>query len=261
MLLLLVIVAGWLGGCGGGVHRVKWRGQPNLSNPVYTVAVLPMYNVTNDVEGPQLVRELMAERVEQGYYRTVPLDTLDKELLEKTGITLGSQLELISPKKLGEILRVDGLLYGYLLDFEDVTTGLVNVKRVRAGFRLVETATGKTIWTEGLGVKSLFAAVGVAAVSLPFVVNEGADSVPFSAIEGLSEIPGISEWHLTRVIATEKPEGAAALYLGEKLVTHAFGVHLRLEAVDMVNRIVRTLPSGPGRVLEVEDRDGNGTGQ
>jgi hypothetical protein len=230
-----------------------------------------MYNVTNDVEGPQLVRELMAERVEQGYYRTVPLEILDKELLEKTGITLGSQLELIAPEKLGEILGVDGLLYGYLLDFEDVTTGLVNVKRVRAGFRLVEVSTGKTIWAEGLGVKSLFAAVEMAAVSLPFIVNEGADSVPFAAIKGLSEIPGISEWHMTRVVATEKPEGAMALYLGEKLVTHAFGVHLRLEAVDMINRLVKTLPSGPGRVLEIEDsedkdkdkedRDGNNTKQ
>jgi hypothetical protein len=220
-----------------------------------------MYNVTNDVEGPLLVRELMAERVEQGYYRTVPLDILDKELLEKTGITLGSQLELISPDKLGKILEVDGLLYGYLLDFEDVTTGLVNVKRVRAGFRLVQVSTGKTIWAEGLGVKSLFAAVDMAAVSLPIILNEGGDSVPFSAIKGLSEIPGISEWHMTRVIVTEKAEGAAALYLGEKIFTHAFGVHLRLEAVDMVNRLVRTLPSGPGRVLEVEDRDGNDTGQ
>ncbi len=246
-------------GCGAREHRVKWRGYPDLSNPVYTVAVLPMYNVTNDVEGPKLVRELITERFEQSYYKTMNLDTVDRLLVDKAGISLGTQLEYITPERLGEILGVDALVYGYLLDFEDVTTGLVNVKRVRAGFRLVEAATGRVLWARGLGVKSLFAAEGAAVVALPFSINERSDSVPYAAIVSLKEVPGIADWHMTRVIATEKPAGAAALYLGEKLVTHAFGVHLKYESVDMVNRILKTLPAGPGR--EVRMKDNNGTKQ
>ncbi|WDT79623.1 MAG: hypothetical protein MPW14_21220 [Candidatus Manganitrophus sp.] len=48
--------------CSIPVHTIS----PNPSNPIRTVAVLPMYNATNDVEGPRVVRELTEKRIKNG---------------------------------------------------------------------------------------------------------------------------------------------------------------------------------------------------
>ena len=125
---------------------------PNPSNPMYSVAVLPFYNATNDVDGPQMVREMTEKKLARWNDRSAPLSEVDKLLRDKMGVTLGAQLEMTTPQKLGETLGVDGVLYGYLLNFEQITTGLYNVKKVRGGVRLVDTKTGKTVWAKGQGV-------------------------------------------------------------------------------------------------------------
>ncbi len=125
-LLYLVLVFA-LGACGGRAIA------PNPANPVYKVAVLPFYNATNDVDGPGTVRKLFAGRLDRFHYDSLPLEDVDRLLSDRMGITLGSQLELTTAKELGETLGVDGVFYGYLLDFGQITTGVYNVKKVRAG--------------------------------------------------------------------------------------------------------------------------------
>src|SRR3990170_8842688 len=56
-------------GCALPRHYV----QPNPANPIKTVAVLPMANHTNDVEGPETVREIFANKLtERCYFQTYP---------------------------------------------------------------------------------------------------------------------------------------------------------------------------------------------
>ncbi|OGP17393.1 MAG: hypothetical protein A2V21_302220 [Deltaproteobacteria bacterium GWC2_55_46] len=234
-------------------HLPKY--PPDLSNPVYTVAVLPFYNATNDVGGPKEIREQFQKRIEHRHYRVMPLKEVDELLLNQMGITLGSQLEMTNPAQLGEVLGVDGVIYGYVLNFDDITTGFYNVKKVRAGFKLVDTRTGAVIWSRGLGVKSVIAGTkaGVGVTVLKEAMDDGLEA--FSAIQGLDEIEGLRDWRVIRAGATKKAEDAAAISLGEKLLTKALGVHLWLETESMMNWVMARLPSGPGRPMQRDDRD------
>ncbi len=223
------------------------RYPPNPSTPVYTLAVLPFYNATNDVGGPVAIREEFQKRAARMHYMPMPLKEVDSLLLNRMGITLGSQLELTDPAALGELLGVDALVYGYVLNFDNVTTGVYNMKKVRAGFKMVDARTGEVIWSRGLGVKSFIAGseVGLGVTILKEAGDDGLDS--YGAIKGLEEIRGLEDWQVLIAGATRKVEDAAILSFGEKLLTKAFGMHLWLETDSMMKRAMASMPSGPGR--------------
>lgn len=195
-----------------------------------------------------MVREEFNKRIQNINYLIKPLSEVDRVLMDQMGITLGSQLEMTNPKQLGEILGVDGVVYGYLLNFDDITTGVYNAKRVRAGFKLVDTKTGVVMWADGHGVKSLLAGsdvgTGITLLKEAQDSKEGLDY--YKAIEGLNEIPGLKNWQIIRAGGTKKVGDAAALALGEKLLTKALKIHLRLESDTMLNSIVKGFPAGPG---------------
>ncbi|MBI5903687.1 MAG: DUF799 family lipoprotein [Deltaproteobacteria bacterium] len=222
---------------------------PNPGNPYQSVAVLPLYNATNDVDGPKMVRELVDERLRHMHYDVKPINEVDQILRDRMGVTLGAQLELTTPRKLGEELGVDAVLYGYLLNFETVTAGVYNVKKVRAGFRLVDTKTGRTIWAGGLGVKQEISSGGLLGAGVGAVRNlqdarEGLE--PFKSIKGINEMPGLTEWRLLGREQEKSISDAAMLSLGEKLVTKALGVHLKHESETLINILFSRFPAGPG---------------
>ncbi len=222
------------------------RYAPDYSNPVYTVAVLPFYNATNDVGGAMGLREEFQKRLLGRHYSFMPLKDVDQVLLDRMGITLGDQLEMTDAVELGKVLGVDGVIYGYVLDFDHVTTGLYNVKKVRAAFKLVDAKTGKVIWTGGKGVKSVIAG-GKAGVGVS-VLKEAMGEEGFTSygIKGLEGIEGLDDWHIIMAGATKKIEDAAMISLGEMLVTRAFGVHLWLESNAMMDIVMSGFPAGPG---------------
>jgi hypothetical protein len=212
----------------------------------YTVAVLPLYNATNDLDGPVMIRQMFDKKL-QPYYKTVPLNVVDQVLRDQAGVTLGGQLTLIEPKKLGEIMGVDGLVYGYLLNFEDVKTVLYNVRKVRVAFKLVDVKTGNTVWARGQGVRSVTGMVDVVA--------EDERLHEFVKIKGVEEIPGINEWQ-DRVNVPALMQAAAradsraiilvpfiaaagtVLSLGTHLAGNMSDSHLYSFADDVTNRVV-----------------------
>lgn len=222
--------------------------HPDVSNPLYTVAVLPFYNATNDVGGPADLRKEVHRRIARRHYNALPLKEVDDLLYNRTGITLGSQLELIDAVELGRALGVDALVYGYVLDFDDVTTGVYNVKKVRAGFKLVDASTGSTVWSGAQGVKSVISGGGDigAGVSVVKEIGEFGDTGGYHTIKGLEEVEGVDNWHIIRAAPLKKIEEAAMISLGETLITKAFGVHLWLEYNTMLDLAMRGFPPGPG---------------
>lgn len=240
--VLLVMLLFFAAACTAPQRRVR----PDLSNPVYTVALLPMYNATNDVDGPRTVREGLFKRLDNMNYLPKALSEVDQTLMDRMGITLGSQLELTSPRELGETLGVDGVIYGYLLNFDDVTTGLYNMKKVRAAFKLVDAKTGRVVWARALGVKSGLAGgdVGAGVTLLKELKGDGLEDL--KNIKGLSDIPGLADWQVLRAGKTEKVEDAAMIAIGEKLFSKALGVHLKIETDEMIDRLMAGFPAGPG---------------
>lgn len=209
---------------------------PNPSNPIDTVAILPMYNATNDVDGPKMVRELTEKRIQRWHYNSKPLNEVDQILKDQMGVTIGSQLEMTTAQKLGAALGVDGVLYGYLLNFDDVTTGVYNEKRVRAGFRLVDTKTGKVVWAGGRGVRNQ-------SGTLESVASARDDGIEgLKSVQGVAEIPRLAEWESIGGAS----DGSFMTAMGGKLLDKARGGYLKSETEEMLDRIFGDLPAGRG---------------
>ena len=230
--ILLLLVAGSMG-C------VEPRRMPryfDVNNPLRKVALLPMKNDTNDVEGPELMRKKMSDMLYEHAYTVMDTKESDQILRDRMGITLGGQLDMTTARKLGEELGVQGVLYGTLMDFDETTTGYYNVRKVRAAFKLINTATGQTAWQGGLGVKSevlMSGRTGGAATLLGRAADARDKEVPWVIIDS--------------VVTNDQNVGhSLALNLGAKLLTQAIGIHLDHEATELARRVTYNLPPGPG---------------
>ncbi|MFZ5565226.1 MAG: GNA1162 family protein [Thermodesulfobacteriota bacterium] len=222
---------------------VAWAGcmmpvlvPPNPGNPIKTVAVLPLVNETTDVGAPEMVREKMAEAMTLRHYAVLPLADTDRILRDRLGVTLGGQLDTAPLKVLRKELQVDGLVYGTLMDFSEKTIGIYNEKKVRARFSLVETATGRTVWQNGIGVKTQERMAGAAGAIADIAsnLNDSRDK----------DVPWI-------ILAshTAQEEDARKLFainMAVKLLSKATGTHLLYETSEMLKRILETFPAGPG---------------
>jgi hypothetical protein len=229
-LWLMIVLLVCLSGC--AIAPVQPIGDPN--NPIKRLAVLPFRNDTTDVDAPNFVRKRLISALEKRLYHVIPVEETDGILRDQLGITLGGQLEMASVEKLREALQADGLLYGTIMDFGEVTTGLVNERKVRGKFKIIDTATETVFWENGLGVKSQDTSGGMAGSLTETVANIGGkdEEVPWVVIESESSNKSVLE-------------GFAA-GLTEKLVTKAMGVHLQHETDEMIWRLVQNLPWGPG---------------
>lgn len=95
------------------------------------IAVLPMDNLTNDVAGAQILRQVIQSTLAENYkgYEVQSLEETD-ELLRGVGLTDGGQLNVFHPLEISEILGVDGILYLKLSELELLTLPFYHVRRV-----------------------------------------------------------------------------------------------------------------------------------
>ena len=221
----------------------------NPSSQIRTIAVLPLINNTNDVEAPAYVRELFVEELGQFYYVIKPVKEVDQLLKDQMGVTLGAQLDMATPKKLGEVLGVDGVFYGALEDFNEKITGVYNVRRVRVRSKLVNCKTGQVVWKNGIGVKQGSRAGGTMLSSVPFVgmglaLAGSASSIASGMSDKDAALPALfgddvpAPWH-------ELPEQASSAEmnmfagLASKVVEKATKSPLHMEAVTAVSILLK----------------------
>jgi len=223
----------------GSVGCVAQRQMPryfDVNNPVRKVALLPLKNDTSDVDGPELMRKKMSDMLYEHAYVVMDTKESDQVLRDRMGITLGGQLDMTTAQKLGEELGVQGVLYGTLMDFDETTTGIYNVKKVRATFKLVNTMTGQDAWTGKLGVKSEVHMSGRTG-AVASAVARGSDARD-------KEVPWVL---IDSIVMNENNIGrAAAINLGAKLFSKAVGIHLDRESTELARRVTQNLPWGPG---------------
>ena len=109
------------------------------------VAVLPVNNMTPDLQGPLLYRQLMQMQLGAAGFRAEGTDFLDDRLKE-LGVTDGGQLGSVKTDALGTALESDALLYGELLVFKNQNLGVYATRTVEAHAWLVDAKSGKTLW-------------------------------------------------------------------------------------------------------------------
>jgi hypothetical protein len=207
----------------------------DAGNPLKRVAVLPMRNDSNDVDGPEVMRKKMVEALENRSYVVKDLKETDQILRDQMGITLGGQLDLTTAQKLGEALGVEGVLYGTLMDFDETTTGVINVKKVRGKFKIVNVTTGQASWSRGLGVRSEMRMQGVGGAvgaALAKASDARDKDVPWVTIQATST-------------GSDNVGKSFAVGLGTKLFSKAIGRHLDHESTELARMITDNLPWGP----------------
>ena len=196
-----------------------------------------MVNNTNDVEGPAYVRNEFDKKLPENHYSNKPLKDIDQLLKDQMGITLGSQIDMTTPQKLGELLGVDAVIYGTLIDFDVQISGLYNVKKVRAKFKMVDTKTGEIIWSSGWGVKNETKSMGVAGEVLARVAGEMNDG-------GKQEEEYIP-WVTIGSVARDSFTDALVEAVADRVVSKALKVPLVRETEEMIKRVMQSLPPGP----------------
>jgi hypothetical protein len=229
--LVAVLLTALMGGC--AVRHAPLPFDP--ANPLKRVAVLPLKNDTNDVDGPNVVRQKMVQALTNRSYVVKDLKETDQILRDQMGINLGGQLDLTTPQKLGETLGVEGVLYGTLMDFDEVTMGVYNARKVRGRFRLVNTATGQPLWERGLGV----------------MTEQGTASGASGAFRLGARVAAARDkeapWVLLSSTTTNQSmKDSLLMGLGAKLLTKAVGLHLDYESGELARSVTDNLPWGPG---------------
>jgi hypothetical protein len=208
----------------------------DTNNPLKRVAVLPMRNDTADVDGPDVVRKKMIGALEEKSYIVKDVKESDQILRDQMGVNLGGQLDMTTPQKLGEVLGVDGVLYGTLMDFDETNTGVLDVRKVRATFKLVNTMTGQVFWERGLGVRT--------ETRMPGRTGDVTTAIARGADAKEKDVPWVT---INSVSTRERNVGQAfAMGLSAKLLTKAIGIHLEYESNELVRRVTDNLPWGPG---------------
>lgn len=141
---LLLLAALTAAGCGSPTRYVKTNADLGA---ITAVAVVPFENVTNDKLCAERVHKIfLTELLNFDAFRVVEpgqlLRAMRRDQLEPGTLTPEEM------KKLGELLQVQALFLGSVLEYDEGRSGgLAPSPRVRLQFRLVDTQTGTTLWS------------------------------------------------------------------------------------------------------------------
>ena len=212
------------------------QSQPDLSNPIVTVAVLPFSNLSNNVDAPVKIRELLGKQLVAMFYKVIPLEDVDTMLVDELGITLGEQLTDVEFEEIHSILKADAYVYGDISHYDQITSGILNINRVSIKLKMIQSRNETVFWSSNVGIKSEVRSSGI----------EGTIATLASIISDVKD----DDIHWITIYREAGGDGSimSNLISGliEKAVTSALGLTLKFESVALINRSTSTLRNGPG---------------
>jgi hypothetical protein len=131
-LFLVIICIALIFGCSTNKPLYK---DSSFKEPM-KIAVLPFENETTDLAAGELLRLFFIIGMDEKGYEVQSFEITDKRL-KMEGITDGGQLGSISSDSLLNILEVDGLIYGTLIEAKYSTLAVVSTKKVTANIELI----------------------------------------------------------------------------------------------------------------------------
>jgi hypothetical protein len=145
--IFFVLISGLLGGCGTVDLKVrKTLDHPNIHPK--TVAILPF-----TLEGPtpegvpahKLFRECFFNYFSYLGYVDIPLETIDSKL-QAAGILKSKKVLELNSERLRDILGVDAVVKGQVLDTSNFTGGIHAETSIHAKIAMLDLRTGETLW-------------------------------------------------------------------------------------------------------------------
>ncbi|OGS07376.1 MAG: hypothetical protein A2270_00190 [Elusimicrobia bacterium RIFOXYA12_FULL_51_18] len=108
-------------------------------------AVLPFTDETTSIDGPPMLRAIIADALKTAGYRVQALEDTDKILLAR-GFTQGGQLGAADRAELCKWLGVERLFYGDITDFGEIMAGVYNRRMIKGSVTLWDLKAGDFIW-------------------------------------------------------------------------------------------------------------------
>ncbi len=125
----------------------KYSIDPAMSeNPPRTVAVLPFENLTQKEEAFEIVRKSF-------YNHFSSLNFVDREIfkvddiLKREGLDTPEKIKATKPQDLGKLFNVDAIIYGEITHYDRLYLALYSQVTVGARLKMVDTKTGKPLWS------------------------------------------------------------------------------------------------------------------
>jgi len=140
-LFLLLMAVLFLAGCAGKI--------PHMLAPDYgkkgtrLVAVLPVRTIESDAVTASVLRAKLIEELYFKGYPKVPPQWIDERLAT---LPAGAGRENPSPQAIGELLKVDAVLYTTLREGLEPVRLIYSPVAVDAEFELKSAKTGETLW-------------------------------------------------------------------------------------------------------------------
>jgi hypothetical protein len=114
---------------------------------VKNVAVMPFQNLTRETTAGERVRDVFATMLlATGAMYVVPQGEVQRAVTKGT-IQAPTALATEDVVKLGQMLKVDALVTGVVREYGEVRTGTTAANVVALSVQMVETATGKVVWS------------------------------------------------------------------------------------------------------------------
>ena len=210
--------------------------QPDLTNPIHTVVILPFANESNSVDAPNQIRDLLEQKLTTKFYKVTPRAEVDQVMLDRLGITLGEQLSEVEFSAIKSSIVADAYIYGNVTHYDQTTSGVLNTNRVRAELKMVQARDDSVFWNSDIGIKSESRSDDLLGnlASLASSISDGQDE----------EVT----W-----ITIERKTGGDGSVLGnlisglvEKAISSMTDTVLTDESISMVNYATKTLRNGPG---------------
>jgi hypothetical protein len=139
-LLSMSLVLIYIAGCSAKIpHAIV----PNFGNKgTRLIAVMPVKNVLSDAKSGVMLRAKLVEALYFKGYQRIPLRLVDEKLV---GVSAGSEVE-VAPQVVGEILKVDAVLYVTLHESRRGSGILYASTVAEAEFELRSTKNGEILW-------------------------------------------------------------------------------------------------------------------
>ena len=144
---ITVILNILLGGCG----TVEVQVRKNLNHPKIhpkTVAILPFTLAGPTPEGVpvhRVFRKCFFNYFSYLGYSDMPLETIDRKL-QAAGMKKFKKVLELSPERLREILGVDAVIKGQVLDTSNFTGGIHAETSIKAKLEMVDLRSGEVLW-------------------------------------------------------------------------------------------------------------------
>ena len=145
--IFIVLFGIVFGGCG----TVDLKVRKNLDHPNIhpnTVAILPFTLAGPTPEGVpvhRLFRECFFNYFSYLGYVDIPLETIDNKL-QAAGMKNYTEVLGFSPEKLRDILAVDAVIKGQVLETNNFTGGIHAETSIKAKIEMIDLRTGETLW-------------------------------------------------------------------------------------------------------------------